>query len=64
MTKLIYVMLFVSLAILILISSEKRVNKTMTKLKMAYLIPWTGQCTFGKVTGNVIIEEQMITFKL
>ena len=56
MIKFIYVMLFVSLAIFTVISSEDRVNKTKTKLKIAYLIPWTLQFSFGTVTESVIMK--------
>ena len=49
-------MLYFSRAIFIVISSEDPGNKTKTKLTMAYLIPWTGQYTFGKVIGPVILK--------
>ena len=46
--KFIYVMLFVSLAIFTVISTEDRVNRTKTKLKMAY-ISSPGQASFHLV---------------
>ena len=57
MRTLIDVMLFIAI-IFRVISFEGSYagNETKTKLKMSYLIPWTGQYPIGKTMGPVILQ--------
>ena len=60
MKKLINIILLVASAILTMISvtceSNHAENKETIKLKMAYLIPWTGRFTPGMTMGPVILK--------
>ena len=52
------IMLFIASIIFRVISykGSYTANKTKTKLKMAYLIPWTGRFPVGKTMGPVILQ--------